>query len=161
RTVKQSESTAKKPRGKPFEKRHVYAWKPGQSGNPAGRPKARTLSEELRAKLQEQYPGRDDVTYGQMLTHKLIEIAIAGDRGAIKECFDRVDGKSRQPVNLVDVNVDNDREAIEKIIVSVIEDHAELGQTITREEAIVFIQQTKVGQDSRAQRVLKELTHGT
>ena len=29
-----------KPRGRPFQKGHAGAWKPGQSGNPNGRPKA-------------------------------------------------------------------------------------------------------------------------
>jgi len=34
-----------------FEKGNVYAWKPGQSGNSAGRPKCITLSEAYRRAL--------------------------------------------------------------------------------------------------------------
>ncbi len=101
RTAKQSGNTAKKPRGKPFEPGHKYAWKPGQSGNPAGRPKVRTLSEELRARLQEQYRGRDDRTYGRMVAEALVDRAINGDVMAIREVFDRVEGKPRQALNLV------------------------------------------------------------
>ena len=37
--------------GRRLEKGNVYAWKPGQSGNAAGRPKCITLSEAYRKAL--------------------------------------------------------------------------------------------------------------
>jgi len=72
-------------------------WSKGKSGNPQGRPpNIRTLSEELRARLQEQYPGRDESTYAQMVAHKLIDLAVAGEMPAIRECFDRTEGRPTQ-----------------------------------------------------------------
>jgi uncharacterized protein DUF5681 len=100
RAVKQRRNSAKQPTGKPFEKGNPHVFKPGVSGNPAGRPKSRALSEELRARLREQYPGKDDATYATMVARKLIDLAVAGEIPAIKEVFDRVEGKPRQAIDL-------------------------------------------------------------
>src|SRR5215510_7557364 len=91
-TVKQSKITGRR-RGNPA---NLKPWKKGQSGNPAGRPKKRNLSEELRARAEEQYPGRDDATYARIVAEKLFDLAVAGDLGAIKEVFDRIEGRPRQ-----------------------------------------------------------------
>jgi hypothetical protein len=104
-------------------------WKTGQSGNPAGRPKSRTLSEELRARLQEQYPGKPAATYGRMVAHKLIDLAIDGEIGAIKEVYDRVEGKPRQAI---DISVeDKKREMVENALAALMADTG-----IERDEAI-------------------------
>jgi hypothetical protein len=108
---------------------NLKPWKPGQSGNPRGRPKTRTLSEELRARLKEQYPGRSDATYGQMLAHKLVDLAIDGEIAAIREVFDRTEGKPKQ---VVDVNVEErKREMVEDAIARLIEE-----AQVSRDEAI-------------------------
>ena len=69
------------PRGRP--------WVKGQSGNPRGRPsrsrKAATVAEALI--------GRQTVP----LTHKLLELALLGDRTALRLCFDRIAPARREP----------------------------------------------------------------
>ncbi len=101
RVDKQRGNNVKPTRGRPFEKGNRIGFKPGESGNPAGRPKVRTLSEELRARLQEQYRGKDGRTYSRLVAEALVDRAINGDVVAIREVFDRVEGKPRQPFNLV------------------------------------------------------------
>jgi len=128
-TNKQSGNSAGRVRGKPFEKGHKHAWKPGQSGNPAGRPKARLLSEHLRDRLKEQFPGRSEATYGRMVAEALVDRAINGDVMAIREVFDRTEGKPKQTI---DVNVEErKREMVEDAIVAMIEE-----AQVSREEAI-------------------------
>jgi len=58
-------------------------WKPGQSGNPAGRP-----VNSVTALLKNQDP-----LTNKSICDKLIELAQAGDLPAIKEYLDRTDGK--------------------------------------------------------------------
>lgn len=67
-------------------------WKPGQSGNPEGRPK--DLTKKLRQQLSERVPndphGR---TYAQLLIEAGVKRAIARSDILFKEIFDRMDGK--------------------------------------------------------------------
>src|SRR5262245_50295357 len=108
---------------------NLTPWKRGQSGNPAGRPKKRTVSEELRARLEEQYPGRSDATYGRMVAEALVTEAITGNVPAIKEIFDRTEGKPKQTV---DVNLaERQREMVEDAIARLIEE-----AQVSRDEAI-------------------------
>ncbi len=64
-----------KARGRPFE--------PGQSGNPSGRPKgARNKTTiAVEALLDNE---------AEALTHKVIELALAGNMAAIRLCFERL-----------------------------------------------------------------------
>jgi hypothetical protein len=63
-------------------------WNPGQSGNPAGRPKkGESLAEALRVKLAEDEGRRLD-----LIAEKLIGMAQGGNIAAIKLIFERVDG---------------------------------------------------------------------
>jgi hypothetical protein len=69
------------PRGRP--------WVKGQSGNPAGRPsRARQAAYVAEALIQ-----RKTVP----LTDKLIELALAGDRAALRLCLDRIAPARREP----------------------------------------------------------------
>ena len=81
-------------------------FKPGQSGNPKGRPKGVLYpSEELRRQLRQPYPKDEEGrSYLQRLIAALLERAIGGDVGAIREVFDRLEGKPAQSVAL-DVGV--------------------------------------------------------
>ena len=67
----------------------------GQSGNPKGRPKVgKTLTEQLRKVLAEKTP--DGVTKAEAIARKLVDLALEDSVPAIKELFDRLEGKPPQ-----------------------------------------------------------------
>jgi uncharacterized protein DUF5681 len=83
-----------------FAKGNPYAFKPGQSGNPAGRPKSRPLSEAYRALLSQ--PLKDDPTrtVADVVAAAMVQNAFAGDVAAAKELADRTEGKAKQGIDL-------------------------------------------------------------
>jgi hypothetical protein len=85
-------------------------FEPGQSGNPAGRPKSITLSEAYRYHLAQPVPkdpqGR---TYAEVIAELMCQRATQGDVAAAKELADRVDGRARQALD-VDMKVTDWRE---------------------------------------------------
>lgn len=70
-----TDKTAGDQRGRPFP--------PGQSGNPAGRPKGTRNRATLA--LEELLDGQ-----AEALTKKAIELALAGDLTALRLCLDRI-----------------------------------------------------------------------
>jgi Family of unknown function (DUF5681) len=129
----------KQPRGKPFEKGNTVGFQPGQSGNPAGRPRGiRYLSEAYRAWLSQPSEKDQERTNADVVAEAVGKQAIAGDIAAAKEIADRVEGKSRQAI---DLNNENERERktrlyelmVERIIQRMRDEH---GETITRAQAI-------------------------
>lgn len=73
-------------------------WKPGQSGNPNGRPpKAWTMSSLIEEALEdvEQETGK---SYKSLVAKKLATMALSGDIQAIKEVNDRIDGRPHQSI---------------------------------------------------------------
>lgn len=95
---------ALKQRGK-FQKGNLHAWRPGESGNPAGRPKFVTLSEAIRRKLaevDESDPKRR--TYVELIAEHLVHVAaglIGSGRGSVAAARligDRTEGKPRRIV---------------------------------------------------------------
>jgi len=70
----------------------------GVSGNPNGRPKLTRLTEALREQLAEINPDADEQTIAEEIAKTLIKLALSGDIAAIRECFDRAEGKA--PINL-------------------------------------------------------------
>jgi len=62
-----------------------HQWKPGQSGNPAGKPRAKPLSELLRK-------AGDQGAYAEIV-NALIARAKDGDTKAISIILDRIEGK--------------------------------------------------------------------
>ena len=69
------ENTAGKQRGRPF--------KPGQSGNPAGKPKGARNRSTVAAELLLEGEA-------QALTRKAIELGLAGDTAALRLCLERL-----------------------------------------------------------------------
>jgi hypothetical protein len=59
------------------------AWKPGQSGNPKGRPQG--SRHRVSTAVQNLLEGE-----GEALTRKCIELAMAGDITALRLCLDRI-----------------------------------------------------------------------
>jgi hypothetical protein len=70
-----AENTARKQRGKPF--------KPGKSGNPAGKPKGSRNAATLA--MEALLDGESEA-----LTRKAIELAKGGDMQALRLCLDRI-----------------------------------------------------------------------
>ena len=79
-------------------------FKPGESGNPSGRPRKSPVSDALRELLDQEYTGRErrfkGMTNGCVLATRLFEMAIAGDLGAAKEVADRIQGRAPQSVTM-------------------------------------------------------------
>ncbi len=74
-------------------------WKPGQSGNPKGRPKVGlTLAEQIRAALAQRGPNRQ--THLTAIIQKSIEQARAGDHDARKWLADRGWGMAVQSLDV-------------------------------------------------------------
>ena len=85
-------------------------WKPGQSGNPAGRPKSITLSEALRIELAKVLPNdTHERTFAELIAQQLVKAAATGNILAAKEIADRTEGKPKQAVDMT-MNVTDWRE---------------------------------------------------
>lgn len=65
-------------------------FKPGQSGNPSGRPKSKPVRDALRALIEEL--GLEQAV------RAIYTKACEGDVSAFKEVADRLDGKVTQPI---------------------------------------------------------------
>jgi hypothetical protein len=76
-------------------------WVKGQSGNPRGRPSRAYQA----AYVAESLIGRKTVP----LTNKLIELALLGDRVALRACLDRIVPARREPPIDLDLPVVNTR----------------------------------------------------
>lgn len=75
-------------------------WKPGQSGNPSGRPKKdRALTAALDAELDKKI-GRK--TKRQLVAEKVLGLALDGDMTAVKFLADRTEGLPVQPYRFDD-----------------------------------------------------------
>jgi len=74
------------------------AWKPGQSGNPSGRPKKKPITQELEKLLSEIDPkDKKKRTYARRLVVAIAEEVIKkGNVSAFAEIADRVEGKVAQ-----------------------------------------------------------------
>jgi hypothetical protein len=93
-----------------------HKFKPGQSGNPAGKPKgAKRVSTVLKELLEKLAPGavvdakfvaefckgRKRVTNADAAAARLLyEALVKGEPWAMKELIDRTEGKATQPVEL-------------------------------------------------------------
>ena len=78
---------------------NLKPFQPGQSGNPAGRPKSITLSETLRRELAKECPEEADQTYAERIAAVLCKSAAEGNVRAAQEIADRTEGKPRQSVS--------------------------------------------------------------
>lgn len=75
-----------------------HEWKPGQSGNPSGRPKK--LTRHLERLLDK--PGPDGKTYAEKLVESTIKRAIAKSDFAANMVWERAEGKVPQAVTGAD-----------------------------------------------------------
>lgn len=87
-------------------------WKPGESGNLAGRPKAKPLTDELRRLLEQEAPKGRGQTWAALIAEALVKRASKGDVRAISELGNRIEGR---PVQAVELAVDVNTEIVERL----------------------------------------------
>lgn len=75
---------------------------PGQSGNPGGRPKGKSLTAVLR-ELLNQIPQGDNKELKEAVVKALIGKALTGDTRALDIIFDRTDGKVSLPLDVTEI----------------------------------------------------------
>jgi hypothetical protein len=80
---------------------------PGNAANPGGRPKGRSLTAILRDALDSESPEHPGRTVGEVLVERLLTLT-RDDRRAIKDVFDRTEGR---PVQSVHLSADDSRAA--------------------------------------------------
>lgn len=82
-------------------------WKPGQSGNPNGRPKKEySLTDGLREYVAETDPDKKKLRK-DVLVEKLYTLAQRGDLQAIREVWDRLEGTTSKTETNVNVGIQN------------------------------------------------------
>ncbi len=74
--------------------------------NTAGRPRLTKLTDSLRQQIAEANPDAPEETIAEKIAKTLITLALSGDVQAIKEVFDRCEGKPKQSIDL-DVQATN------------------------------------------------------
>lgn len=99
---------ANKPRNSAPKTAHleIFQWKPGQSGNPSGRPRKKPLTERYEQVLEEALPEKarlklglaPGATYGDAIAAGQARKAVMGATEAAKEIREAVEGKSPQAV---------------------------------------------------------------
>jgi len=97
-SVKQKKSTGKPERNAKGQllPGHQYRFKPGQSGNPKGRPpNKKYISDLIRKKLQEVAPmatNTQRLTWGEIVANAILANAAMGSAPIIKELLNRIEG---------------------------------------------------------------------
>jgi hypothetical protein len=73
-------------------------WKKGKSGNPRGRPKKQDcLTQLLREEIKKICPAdREKRTWKQLIVFATLQLAMKGNATALKEVWERIDGKVLQ-----------------------------------------------------------------
>src|SRR5271155_3124598 len=95
-----------------------YRWKKGESGNPSGRPKSKTLSEAYKNMLEELVPNdAEGRTWAELIAEGQIRDAVKGNVQAAREIADRTEGRARQAIEFEDKTLSNafDRMSTEEL----------------------------------------------
>jgi hypothetical protein len=104
-------------------KRHQ--WKKGQSGNPSGRPKSKTLSDAYRTKLEEPVPNDPEGrTWAELIAEAQVRDAVRGNVQAAREIADRTEGRARQAIEFEDKTIS---QAFERMTTEELEAYARDG----------------------------------
>jgi Family of unknown function (DUF5681) len=75
-------------------------WKPGESGNPAGKKPGTLKDKPYRDALRMEIAAAEDFRDLRAIARAHLEKARSGDMAAIKELADRLDGKPMQESNV-------------------------------------------------------------
>ena len=75
-----------------------HQWKKGVSGNPRGRPKKQdSLTSLLKAEIKKICPAdRQKRTWEELMVLATLQLAMKGNAAALKEIWERLDGKISQ-----------------------------------------------------------------
>ncbi len=87
-----------------LEKGRAYRWKPGESGNPGGRPRRRPISERYAECAEIALPEKERIkrglargaTYGDALVFDQFNAALNGRTEAAREIREAIEGKAAQ-----------------------------------------------------------------
>ncbi len=73
-------------------------WKKGESGNPKGRPKKQdSLTSLLKEEIEKICPAdREKRTWKELIVRATLQLAMKGNATALKEVWERLDGKTLQ-----------------------------------------------------------------
>lgn len=95
-------------------------WKPGQSGNPGGRPKKDPITRRYEVRLERKLPpefmkqlnakGADlppGSTYGDAIAAGIIQVAIKGKADNAKEVREAIEGKATARIAITDTDGDD------------------------------------------------------
>jgi hypothetical protein len=85
-----------------------YKWKPGQSGNPGGRPRKTSVSDAYARHIDSPLPDtirlklrlRKGATWADAMALGQLHSAVKGKTDAAREIADRLEGRARQPVDV-------------------------------------------------------------
>jgi hypothetical protein len=79
-----------------------HRWKKGVSGNPNGRPKKQdSLTNLLREEIAKICPAdRENRTWKELVVRATLQLAMKGNATALKEVWERLDGKTLQTERL-------------------------------------------------------------
>jgi len=79
----------------------AHRWRPGQSGNPGGRPRTGALAKACRDLMEQKVPGDPEGrTYAQAIAERLADLSLKGHLSAIRELGDRAEGRAGQFLNV-------------------------------------------------------------
>jgi uncharacterized protein DUF5681 len=93
-----------------LEKGAPYRFKPGQSGNPGGRPKKRPISDCYEELAERELPEKERIkhglpkgaTYGHALAIVMFKAALEGKSDAAREIREAIEGKAAQRQEIID-----------------------------------------------------------
>jgi Family of unknown function (DUF5681) len=103
----------------------AHRWKKGQSGNPSGRPKSKTLSDAYRNKLEEPVPNDPEGrTWAELIAEAQVRDAVRGNVQAAREIADRTEGRARQAIEFEDKTIS---QAFERMTTEELEAYARDG----------------------------------
>lgn len=79
-----------------------FQWKPGQTGNPKGRPKNRTLTEIVREYMEKEgmTPDGRELILSEAMAETILKMALGGNTEVIKELWARLEGKSKETLEI-------------------------------------------------------------
>lgn len=99
---KSAENQGKSSKDKRVDNITPFQFKKGQSGNPKGRPKKDVcLTSLLKEEIEKICPhDKEGRTWMQLVVEATMKLAIRGEGVALKELWQRIDGKVTQGIDL-------------------------------------------------------------